>query len=147
MFLWDRGRNNVLTGTLKLKIPWNLQTCKVVTPILHLVINTLQRKRLRTYFKPNGSTIFKVYQNFGHIFSLNPVEIYVTLDLPEHSMSPLTIYFPYGQTQVATEEKRSRAEFVWYLTWIKLKVKSIFYYNVHSLISKEVIHFTKFDII
>lgn len=96
----------------KLKIPWNLQTCKELTPILHLVlINTLQRKRLRTNFKPNGSTIFKVYQNFGHIFSLNPVEIYVTLDLPEHSMSPLTIYFPYGQTQVATEEKRSRTEF------------------------------------
>lgn len=102
------------------------QTCKELTPILHLVINTLQRKRLRTNFKPNGSTFFKVYQNFGHIFSLNPVEIYVTLDLPEHSMSPLTIYFPYGQTQVATEEKRSRTEFVWYLTWIKLKVKSIF---------------------
>lgn len=112
VFLWDRGRNNVLTGTLKLKIPWNLQTCKELTPILHLVINTLQRKRLRTNFEPNGSTIFKVYQNFGHIFSLNPVEIYVTLDLPEHSMSPLTIYFPYGQTQVATEEKRSRTEFV-----------------------------------
>lgn len=93
VFLWDRGRNNVLTGTLKLKIPWNLQTCKELTPILHLVINTLQRKRLRTNFKPNGSTIFKVYQNFGHIFSLNPVEIHVTLDLPEHSMSPLTIYF------------------------------------------------------
>lgn len=112
VFLWDRGRNNVLTGTLKLKIPWNLQTCKELTPILHLVINTLQRKRIRNNFKPNGSTIFKVYQNFGHIFSLNPVEIYVTLDLPEHSMSPLTIYFPYGQTQVATEEKRSRTEFV-----------------------------------
>lgn len=48
VFLWDRGRNNVLTGTLKLKIPWNLQTCKELTPILHLVINTLQRKRQRT---------------------------------------------------------------------------------------------------
>lgn len=79
VFLWDRGRNNVLTGTLKLKIPWNLQTCKELTPILHLVINTLQRKRLRTNFEPNGSTIFKVYQNFGHIFSF-PRTQHVTTD-------------------------------------------------------------------
>lgn len=62
-FFWTVCKTIVLTGTLKLKIPQNLQTWKVLTQILHLVVYTIPvEEKLYMYvliFKPNCSTIFR----------------------------------------------------------------------------------------
>lgn len=62
-FFWTVCKTIVLTGTLKLKIPQNLQTWKVLTQILHLVVYTIPvEEKLYMYvliFKPNCSKIFR----------------------------------------------------------------------------------------
>lgn len=66
-FFWTVCKTIVLTGTLKLKIPQNLQTWKVLTQILHLVIYPIHYTctcrgnviHVRTNFKPNCSKIFR----------------------------------------------------------------------------------------
>lgn len=86
-FFWTVCKTIVLTGTLKLKIPQNLQTWKVLTQILHLVIYpihytcTCRGKVLHvcTNFLTELLQNIQVcmYQNFRHIHCLysffNPV--------------------------------------------------------------------------
>lgn len=66
-FFWTVCKTIVLTGTLKLKIPQNLQTWTVLTQIVHLVIYPIHYTctcrgnviHVRTNFKPNCSKIFR----------------------------------------------------------------------------------------
>lgn len=163
-FFWTVCKTIVLTGTLKL--PQNLQTWKVLTQILHLVIYPIHYTctcrgnviHVRTNFKPNCSKIFRcactktsdtyiVYILFLIQLYKYILEKYVTLDLSKPFRSKSTVFrcgvlpqLAEGLKQVATEEKRSRTEYVTYvnLDLMKLKLRSNFCHIVYSLISSDV---------
>lgn len=106
-FFWTVCKTIVLTGTLKLKIPQNLQTWKVLTQILHLVVYTIPvEKKLYMYvliLKPNCSTIFRcactktsdtyiVYILFLIQLYKYILEKYVTLDLSKPFRSKPAVF-------------------------------------------------------
>lgn len=106
-FFWTVCKTIVLTGTLKLKIPQNLQTWKVLTQILHLVVYTIPvEEKLYMYvliFKPNCSKIFRcactktsdtyiVYILFLIQLYKYILEKYVTLDLSKPFRSKPAVF-------------------------------------------------------
>lgn len=110
-FFWTVCKTIVLTGTLKLKIPQNLQTWKVLTQILHLVIYPIHYTcscrgnviHVRTNFKPNCSKIFRcactktsdtyiVYILFLIQLYKYILEKYVTLDLSKPFRSKPAVF-------------------------------------------------------
>lgn len=106
-FFWTVCKTIVLIGTLKLKIPLNLQTWKVLTQILHLVVYTIPvEEKLYMYvliFKPNCSKIFRcactktsdtyiVYILFLIQLYKYILEKYVTLDLSKPFRSKSTVF-------------------------------------------------------
>lgn len=109
-FFWTVCKTIVLTGTLKLKIPQNLQTWTVLTQIVHLVIYPIHYTctcrgnviHVRTNFKPNCSKIFRcactktsdtyiVYILFLIQLYKYILEKYVTLDLSKPFRSKSTV--------------------------------------------------------
>lgn len=112
-FFWTVCKTIVLTGTLKLKIPQNLQTWKVLTQILHLVIYpihytcTCRGKVLHvcTNFLTELLQNIQVcmYQNFRHIHCLysffNPA-IQIHTRKIRHARSLKTLQIKTGSVQM-----------------------------------------------
>lgn len=111
MFLLDRVQNNSSYWNSQVKIPQNLQTWKVLTQILHLVIYPIHYTctcrgnviHVRTNFKPNCSKIFRcactktsdtyiVYILFLIQLYKYILEKYVTLDLSKPFRSKPAVF-------------------------------------------------------
>lgn len=111
-FFWTVCKTIVLTGTLKLKIPQNLQTWKVLTQILHLVIYPIHYTctcrgnviHVRTNFKPNCSKIFRCActktSDTYIVYILFLIQLHIHTRKIRHARSLQTLQIKTGSVQM-----------------------------------------------